>query len=151
MRSCLKPQKSMFKSWDSGAIWTRLLKVLDKVYLGPDLFAWHNTESVWPWLISSPMLLFAKTLTASMTLWRRYDVLMFDADAILFRKILCKKMDILMFKGRFQCSLGWNQDKDARITITHLCFTALALAGSLRRSGTLDLHLTRHWLCQYIT
>ena len=28
-----------------------------------------------------------------MTLWRRNDVRKFDADAILFRKIKCKKMD----------------------------------------------------------
>ena len=29
-----------------------------------------------------------------MMLWRRNDVRKFDADAILFRKIKCKKMDI---------------------------------------------------------
>ena len=29
-----------------------------------------------------------------MTLWRRNDVRKFDADAILFRKVKCKKMDI---------------------------------------------------------
>ena len=29
-----------------------------------------------------------------MTLWRRNDVRKFDADAILFREIKCKKMDI---------------------------------------------------------
>ena len=33
-----------------------------------------------------------------MTLWRRYDVRKFDADAILLREILCKKRDILMIK-----------------------------------------------------
>ena len=32
-----------------------------------------------------------------MTLWRRYDVLKYTADAILFREIQCKKMDSLMF------------------------------------------------------
>ena len=40
------------------------------------------------------------------TLWRRYDVPKFYADAILFREIQCKKMDILMFKRRFQWGLG---------------------------------------------
>ena len=29
-----------------------------------------------------------------MTLWRRNDVLKFDAEAILFRETKCKKMDI---------------------------------------------------------
>ena len=53
-----------------------------------------------------PMLLFAKTLHATMTLWRRYDVRKFDADAILFGEILCKKSDILKFKRRFQRDLG---------------------------------------------
>ena len=30
------------------------------------------------------------------------------------------KMDNLMFKKRFQCELGWNKVKYARITITHV-------------------------------
>ena len=38
-----------------------------------------------------------------------------------------------MFKRRFQCGLCWNQVKYARITITHVCFIALTLAGSLGR------------------
>ena len=29
-----------------------------------------------------------------MTLWRRNDVRKFDADAILYREIKCKKMDV---------------------------------------------------------
>ena len=32
-----------------------------------------------------------------MTLWRRYDVKQYTADAILFREIQWKKMDNLMF------------------------------------------------------
>ena len=32
-----------------------------------------------------------------MTLWRCYDIQKFNADAILFREIMSKKMDILMF------------------------------------------------------
>ena len=90
-------------------------------------------KSLWPWLIISPMLLFAKTLGMSITLLRRYDVQKFDADAILFREILCKKRDILMFKRLFRCGLGWNQVKYARITITHFCFIALTLVWSLGR------------------
>ena len=66
------------------------------------------------------MLLFVKTLRASMTLWRHNDVQKFDAHTILFTEVLCKKRDILMFKRRYQCGLGWNQVKYARITITHL-------------------------------
>ena len=38
-----------------------------------------------------------------------------------------------MFKWRFQRCLCWNQVKYARITITHVCFIALTLAGSLGR------------------
>ena len=59
------------------------------------------------------------------------DVRKFDADAILFRDIQHKKMDISMFKLHFQCGLGKNQVKYARITITHVCFIALTLARSL--------------------
>ena len=58
---------------------------------------------------------------------------MFDADTILFREIQCKKMYIFMFKWCFQCSVGWNQVKYARITVTHVCFIALTLAWSLGR------------------
>ena len=39
-------------------------------------------------------------------LWRRYDVRKFYAGTILLREIQCNKMDILMFKRRFQCGLG---------------------------------------------
>ena len=44
-----------------------------------------------------------------------------------------KKRDILMFQQCFQCEFGWNKVKYARITITHVCFIALAFARSLRR------------------
>ena len=108
-------------------------------------FTWQSLSEPWfvcmtlhgkglqPWLIISSMLLFMKMLHTSMTLWRGYDVRNFDADAILFRQILCKKRDILMFKPRFQCRLDWNWVKYARITITHVCFIALTLAKSLGR------------------
>ena len=61
-----------------------------------------------------------------------YDVRKYTADAILFREIQCKKMDNLKFWQHFQCELGWNKVKYARITITCVCFIALTLAGSLR-------------------
>ena len=129
--SCLKPQKSMFKSWCSHAVWTWLL-------------AWQNLSGPWfvcmkfyrkvlqPWLIIC-WCLFSKSLSTTMTLWRHCDVRKFDAGTILFRDIHCKKMDILMFKRLFQCGVGWNQVKYGRITITHVCFIALTLAGSLGR------------------
>ena len=76
------------------------------------------------------MFLFTKTLRASMKLRRRNEVRKFDADAILFGEIQCKKRDILRFKllliclwhydvaikrfkRRYQCGFGWNQVKYA--------------------------------------
>ena len=75
-----------------------------------------------------------------------YDVVIrkFTVDTILFREIQRKKRDILMFLQRFQCKFGWNKVKYARITITHVCFIALALAGSLGRClSTLPMGLLR--------
>ena len=51
------------------------------------------------------MFLFAKTSHASMTLWRRNDDRKFDADAISFREIQCKKRDILTFNDVFGADL----------------------------------------------
>ena len=93
------------------------------------------------------MFSFAKTLRTVMTLWRRYDVRKYTADVILFREIQCKKMDNLMFKQRFQCELSWNKVKYARITITHVYFIALTLAGSLGRclkTGPVGLMFKQH-------
>ena len=64
---------------------------------------------------------------------RRYDVRKFTVDAILFRETQCKETDVLMFYQCFQCEFGWNKVNYARITITHVCFIALTLAGSLGR------------------
>ena len=59
-----------------------------------------------------------------------YDLWKFTADAILFREIHRKERDVLVaFSGHF----GLNEVKYARITITHVCFIALRLAGSLGR------------------
>ena len=38
-------------------------------------------------------------------------------------------MDIIMFKLLFQGECGWNKVNYARITITHVCFIALTVAG----------------------
>ena len=68
------------------------------------------------------MLLFAKLLHASMAFWQCNGVQKFDPTAILVRETQSKKRDILMLMRRFQCGLGWNKVKYARITITHVCF-----------------------------
>ena len=108
--------------------------------MGPAFFAWrYIRKALWTRLIISPMFLFVKRLCTVMTLWRRYDVRKYIADAILFREIQCKKMDNLMFKQRFQCKSGWNKVKYARIMITYVCFIALTLAGSLGWCWTLGL------------
>ena len=131
-RICLKPQKSMLKSWDSCAVWTWLLAWQS---LSGPLFVCMMLHGIalQPCLIISLMLLFLKTLHATMTLWQCYDIQKFDADTILFWKIQCKKRHALMFKQHLQCYLGQNQVNYARITIIHVCFIALRLAGSLRR------------------
>ena len=137
--SCLHPlsneRKSMFKSGDSRAVWTwvwtwKYLKwaphyVHDVIYgtnCGPD---WS-----FRWCFCSRK--------RCVRLWRN-DVRKCTADAILFREIQCKKMDNLMFQQRFRCEFGWNKVKYARITITHACFIALTLAGSLGWCWTLGL------------
>ena len=102
--SYFKPFKSMFKSWDSCAVRTWLLTEPWTVCM-----ALHGT-ALQPRLIIWSILLFS-TLGASMTLWRCNDVQNFDTDAILLRKIQCKKWDILMFKRRFQWRFGWKLGK----------------------------------------
>ena len=52
----------------------------------------------------------------------------FAANAILFREIQSKKMDVLMFQQLFQGEFGINKVNYARITITQ-CFIALPFAG----------------------
>ena len=66
-----------------------------------------------------------------MTLWRRNDIRKFDADAILFWEIKCAKRDIKCLSDVFNAVYAKNQVKYARITITHVCFIAFTLAGSL--------------------
>ena len=112
------------------------LKILK---MNPSLYAWRYIwKALRTRLIISSMFLFAKTLCTGMTLWH-YDVRKYIADAILFREIQCKKMDNLTFYQCFQCKLGWNKVKYARITITHVCFIALTLVVSLGWCWTLCL------------
>ena len=104
------------------------LKILK---MSPELFTWCYIQKALPTrLIISLMLLFAKTLRTVMALWWHYDVRKYTADTILFREIQCKKSDVLTV---FSAAFGWNKVKYARITITHVCFIALTLAGSLGR------------------
>ena len=63
-----------------------------------------------------------------MTLWRRNNVRKLTLTPFCLRNQVCEK-GYLMFKRRFQRCLCRNQVKYARITITHVCFIALTLAG----------------------
>ena len=88
---CLKPLKFMFISCDH--VLFEHVFYLTKTKLGPAMLAdvcmTLHGKALRPWLIISPML----SLHTYMTLWRRNDVQKFEADAILFREIQCKKMD----------------------------------------------------------
>ena len=67
-----------------------------------------------------------------MTLWRRNDVRKLTLTPFCFEKSSVRKwiFNVLAtFSGRFMLKSG----KYARITITHACFIALTLAGSLGR------------------
>ena len=74
---------------------------------------------------------------------------MFDslADTILLGENQCKKNDILRLKQYFQWAFGWNQVKYARKNITHFCFVAFTLAGSL---GRLKIQMKGHTMQQFI-
>ena len=65
---------------------------LDKAYLGPELLHEVTGESV-ATLTDRFADYFVSENVACV-----YDVRKFVAEAILFREILCKKRDILMFK-----------------------------------------------------
>ena len=92
-RSCLKPQNpcsnhEIHVLFEHGFY-------LKKPKLGPDLHAWRYTGKScgpnWPFRRCFPRKNVARIY---MTLWRRNDVRMIDADAILFREIKCKGRDI---------------------------------------------------------
>ena len=60
-----------------------------------------------------------------------YDVMMFESKQLT--PFCLEKMANLLFQQRFRSEFGWNKVNYARITITHVCFIALTLAGSLGR------------------
>ena len=107
-------------------------------------FTWQRLSGPWfvcmtlhrkalrPWLIISPMFFSRKRCAR---LWRCEDVMTSEGVTLtpFFWKIPCEKRDILMIHRRFQCGLGWNQVKYARIMITHVCFIAFTLGRSLGR------------------
>ena len=80
--SCLKPlsneRTSMFKSWDSRAVWTWVL-IQQYFKWAPICLSDVTRKALQPGLI----------ITRIMTLWRRYDVRKFNADAILFGENQC--------------------------------------------------------------
>ena len=103
------------------------LKILK---MSPALFAWCYIRKALQYrLIISPMFCSRK---CCVRLWP-CNVQSTQPAQFWLREIQCKKMDNLMFKQRFQCELGWNKVKYARITITHVWFIAITLAGSLGR------------------
>ena len=96
--SCLHPlsneRKSMFKLGDSSAVWTWVCtwKYLDwALHYLHDVIYGKRCGPDWPF---RRVFLFAKTLRTVMSLWRRYNIRKYTADAILFREIQCKKMNI---------------------------------------------------------
>ena len=91
----LKPlsneQRSIFKSWNSRAVWKWVLiwKCLKRAPIC--LSEIHGKHCSPDWSLCRRFS-FAKTWRA---LWRRYDVRKFNADAILFSENQCKKNGIL--------------------------------------------------------
>ena len=65
---------------------------------------WKALQSL---LIISSMLLFMKTLRASMTLRRRNDVRKFDIDAILLREIQLSENRYFNVKATFSVWFRW--------------------------------------------
>ena len=66
--------------------------------MSPELFALRGIQkALRTSLIILPMLLFAKTLRTALTLWWRYDVRKFTADAILLRESKARKGICFMF------------------------------------------------------
>ena len=58
--------------------------------MSPELFVWHYKESAAARIGHCVYVFVRENLTHIMTLWRRYDVRKFNADAILFGENLCK-------------------------------------------------------------
>ena len=101
---------------------------LKKPKLGPDL---HTPRKACgrDWSFRFDAFVRENVTLLYKTLWRRNDIRKFDADAILFWEINCKKTNIKCLSDVFSavCVIY------ARITVTHICFIAWTLAGSLGR------------------
>ena len=65
--------------------------------MSPDLFVWQYTESNAARTDHYVDVFGRENVARIMTLWRRYDVRKFNADAILFWENKCKKKGILKF------------------------------------------------------
>ena len=65
--------------------------------MSPDLFVWHYTESVAAKTNHYVIVFILENVERVMTLWRRYDVLKFNVDAILFGEKRCKNNGLLCF------------------------------------------------------
>ena len=65
----------------------------------------HYTERLSDQTDNSADAFVWESLRKAMTLWRRFDFRKFTADAILFRDIQCKKMDLLMFNSGISAHL----------------------------------------------
>ena len=111
------------------------LKIL-KISL--ELFTWRYIQkALRTRLIMTPMLLFVKTLR---TVIRCDDVITFESlqpTPFCLERASVRKGIFFMFEQHFQCEYGWNKVQYARITISHVCFTVLTLAGSFRRCSAL--------------
>ena len=109
------------------------LKILK---MSPALFAWRYTER-----IADQTDHFADVFVRENVAYG-YDVMTFESTQrtpFCLEKSSVRKSTIECFSSFFQCELSWNKVKYARITITHVCFIALTLAGSLGWCWTLGL------------
>ena len=68
-----------------------------------------------------------------MSLWQRNDVRKFDSDAFFCSEKFCVEKECFNVKAMFSDWSRLNQVTYTRTGITHVCFTTLTLAGSLRR------------------
>ena len=137
----------MFNSGDSRAVWSWVWTLK---YLKWALHYLHDAINRTSW---GPDWSFRRCFCSRkrcIRLWRCDDDMTLESTQptpFCLKKTSVKKMDNLMFLQRFQCKSDWNKVKYARITITHICFIALTLAGSLERCLTtrpIDLVFKQH-------
>ena len=120
--------KTVFKWWDSRAVWTWFL--LKNPQDGHRLFTWRQTTMQgWPGIsIVSWFLLTSTSLHSS-----RNDDKKSKKKKASIDVYSAHKATISCFFGSFQREFSWTHIS-AKITITHVCFSALTFAGSLGRS-----------------